>query len=326
MTDFRTDVRVTYSVYPITLKTPVLTAGSCFADAIGHRLDINKFKVLTNPFGVIYNPHSIHKAIRYAIQNEPAADHLFIQNNDVHLNYDFHSELSSLSKTDLMQRLTNTIGSVHYFLKDTSWILITYGTAWVYNRVDTGEIVANCHKMPASNFRKTLMTEDSIVKSFEQLFSDLKKYNPNVRVILTVSPVRHIKDTLELNSASKSALRIACHSIAQKFEGVEYFPAYEMMLDDLRDYRFYKSDLIHPTEVAEDYIWNKFAERYFDDSTKQFINDWTPLRSALNHKPFHPQSKQHQQFLHDTIRKLERLKTTVNVEHELDALKKQIAS
>jgi hypothetical protein len=326
MTDFRTDVRVTSSAYPITLKTPVLTAGSCFADGIGHRLDINKFRVLTNPFGVIYNPYSIHKAIRYAIHNEPAADHLFLQNNDVYLNYDFHSELSSLNKADLMQRLTNTIGSVHYFLKDTSWILITYGTAWVYNRVDTGEIVANCHKMPASNFRKTLMTEDSIVKSFEQLFNDLKKYNPNVRIILTVSPVRHIKDTLELNSASKSVLRVACHSIAQKFEDAEYFPAYEMMLDDLRDYRFYKSDLIHPTEVAEDYIWNKFAERYFDDSTKQFIKDWTPLRAALNHKPFHPQSKQHQQFLHDTIQKLERLKTTVNVEHELDSLKKQVAS
>jgi hypothetical protein len=325
MTDFRTDVRVSGSTAPIHLKTPIVTVGSCFAEAIGHRLEINKFNVLSNPFGVIYNPHSIHKVVRYAIHNEPATDHLFVQNNDVFLNYDFHSEFSSLIKQELVHRLNNTIGSVHYFLKDTSWILITYGTAWVYTRVDTGEIVANCHKMPAANFRKTLMPEDSIVKSFEQLYNELKNYNPNIRIILTVSPVRHLKDTLELNSVSKSVLRVACHSITQKFEDAEYFPAYEMMMDDLRDYRFYKSDLIHPTDVAEDYIWEKFAERYFDDNTKQFIKEWTSVLSALNHRAFHPHSKQHQQFLSETLKKLEQLKTKANVEREIDDLRKQIA-
>jgi hypothetical protein len=322
MIDFRTDVRITPSPYPITLKTPILTAGSCFADAIGQRLEQNKFHTLTNPLGVIYNPHSIHRALRYAIHNEPSAQHLYVQHQEVHLNYDFHSRFSSTKKTELVDQLTNTIGSVHYFLKDSGWILITYGTAWVYNRVDTGEVVANCHKMPANLFRKNLMSEDAIVKSFETFYNELKSYNPNVRIILTVSPVRHTKDTLELNSVSKSVLRVACHSITQKFEDAEYFPAYEMMMDDLRDYRFYKSDLIHPTEVAEDYIWEKFAERYFDAATKNFITEWQSVKQALQHKPFHPQSQHHQQFLKETLKKLERFKSTVDVGPEIEAVKK----
>ena len=325
MTDFRTNVSIAPSPYPVALKTAIITAGSCFADAIGQRLDQNKFKVLVNPYGVIYNPFSIHKTFRYAIHNEPAADHLFIENNDVFLNYDFHSEFSSLKKSELVQRLNNTIGSIHYFLKDASWILITYGTAWVYNRVDTGEIVANCHKMPASLFRKNLMTEDAIVKSFETFYNDVKTYNQNIRIILTVSPVRHLKDTFEGNSVSKSVLRVACHTITQKFEDAEYFPAYEMMMDDLRDYRFYKSDMIHPTELAEDYIWEKFADRYFDPQTKQFIGEWSSIRSALNHKPFHPQSKQHQQFLSETLKKLERLQSAINVSAEIEQLKQQMS-
>jgi hypothetical protein len=324
MIDFRTDVRITPSSYPITLKTPILTAGSCFADAIGQRLEQNKFHTLTNPLGVIYNPHSIHRTLRYAIHNELAAQHLYVQYQDVHLNYDFHSRFSSTKKRQLVDQLTNTIGSVHYFLKDTRWILITYGTAWVYNRVDTGEVVANCHKMPANLFRKNLMSEESVLRSFETFYNDLKSYNPNVRIILTVSPVRHTKDTLELNSVGKSVLRVACHSITQKFEDAEYFPAYEMMMDDLRDYRFYKSDLIHPTEVAEDYIWEKFAERYFDVATKNFITEWQSVRQALQHKPFHPQSEQHQQFLKETLKKLEHLKSRVNVEKEIAAIQKQL--
>ena len=324
MTSFRTDVSVTPSRHPVQLKSGIVTVGSCFADAIGARLQENKFQVQVNPFGVVYNPHSIHKALRYTIHNEPVAEHHYLQSNDVFLNYDFHSEFSALQRKELVDRLNNTIGSVHYFLKDARWIFITYGTAWVYNRVDTGEVVANCHKMPSNLFRKTLMTEDVIIKSFEALYNEVKSFNSEIKIILTVSPVRHIKDTLELNSVSKSVLRVACYSITQKFDDTEYFPAFEMMMDDLRDYRFYKSDLLHPTEVAEDYIWEKFSERYFDKETRGTMKEWNAIQSAVRHKPFHPASAQHQQFLKDTLKKLERIQTKLNVDAEINEVKQQI--
>jgi hypothetical protein len=324
MRTFRTDVSVRPSKHSVQLKSGIITAGSCFADAIGNRLHENKFLVQVNPFGVIYNPHSIHKAFRYAIHNEPAADHHYLQNKDVYLNYDFHSEFSSLQKNELIQRLNNTIGTIHYFLRDARWIFLTYGTAWVYNRADTGEVVANCHKMPSSLFRKTLMTEESIVQSFEAFYNEVKNFNPGVKIILTVSPVRHIKDTLELNSVSKSVLRVACHSITQKFDDTEYFPAFEMMVDDLRDYRFYKSDLLHPTELAEDYIWGKFSERYFDKETRDTIQEWNSIRSAIRHKPFHPASAAHQQFLRETLKRMEELKPKIDVEEEMTRMKAQL--
>ena len=324
MTDFRTDVRVSVSPFSINLQSKILTAGSCFADAVGLRMVNSKFNSLSNPFGVIYNPHSIHKVLRYAVHNQPLPEHTYLKNGDVHVNYDFHSELSALNSGELTYRIINMIGAVHYFLRDTNWLLLTYGTAWAYERNDTGEIVANCHKIPATNFKKSLLDEQKITDSFETVYNDLKRLNPDLRIILTVSPVRHIKDTLELNSVSKAVLRVACHTITRKFKDTEYFPAYEMMIDDLRDYRFYKSDMLHPTTEAEDYIWKKFAERYFDDDTRKFIAQWESIAAALAHKPFHPSSSAHQQFLKDVLKKLEGLKGKVNIDKEIETVKAQI--
>jgi hypothetical protein len=323
MNNFRTDVRIIRSLSQIRLKNPILTAGSCFADAIGARLDRYKFQVLTNPFGIIYNPVSIHKSLLYAIANEPPPDHSYLHHQGVYLNYDFHSVISALNKYDLSEKLLNRLGSVHYFLKHASRIQITYGTAWVYQRKDTGETVANCHKMPSQSFEKRLLSEKEITGSFQEFYERVRKFNPSIKFILTVSPVRHIKDTLELNSVSKAVLRAACHSLSAT-DDVEYFPAFEIMMDDLRDYRFYKSDMLHPTEVAEDYIWEKFGEKYFDDETKAFLRKWDEILSAIQHRPFHPSSPAHQGFLKDTLRKLEDLKVSVDVEEEIRMINSQI--
>jgi hypothetical protein len=324
MNSFRTDVSINPSSRNIGLNTPILTVGSCFADAIGLRLKNNKFKTLVNPFGVLYNPISIHKALRYAIHQEPPGDHTYLNSNELNLNYDFHSGFAHPEKNVLLSQVQNVIGSSHFFLKDAKWILITYGTAWVYSRVDTGEIVANCHKIPASAFTKLLLTGNEILESFKTFYDSLLTFNPGVRIILTVSPVRHLKDTLELNSVSKSVIRLACHQIAEKFPAVEYFPAYEIMMDDLRDYRFYKSDMLHPTEDAEDYIWQKFSGRYFDEQTKDFLKQWQSIRLALTHKPFHPASSAHQQFLKETLKKIEALKNVINVSEEEASIKAQL--
>src|SRR6185369_3638007 len=166
-----------------------------------------------------------------------------------------------------------------------------------YRLKTSNEIVANCHKVPSINFTKSLLTETEIIESFQGFYAKLKSINPDCKIILTISPVRHLKDTLELNSVSKSMLRLSCHSIGNKFSDVEYFPAYEILLDDLRDYRFYKTDRLHPTEEAVEYIWEKFVSAYFDASSKEFIKEWKEIRKDLQHKAFHSQSENHQKFL-----------------------------
>ncbi|MEX2233615.1 MAG: GSCFA domain-containing protein [Cyclobacteriaceae bacterium] len=324
MKEFRTELKVQPSQASIHLKSSALTQGSCFADAIGNRLNTYKIKTLVNPFGVIYNPESIHKVLIYSIFNEPLPENTYLHSREVFLNYNFHSEFSALTKDELMSRLMNTIGSAHYFLKDTDWLLLTYGTAWVYHRKETGEIVANCHKLPSAMFAKSLMTTDAIVSSFKTVYDHLKKFNPQIKIILTVSPVRHLKDTLELNSVSKSILRVACDNISNQYEDAEYFPAYEMMLDDLRDYRFYKQDMLHPTAEAGDYISEKFMERYFSPELKDFVQKWKDILMAMRHKAFHAKTAAHQQFLQDTLAKLDELKKIVNVEEEVAFVKQQL--
>lgn len=324
MKEFRTELKVIPSKEQIHLKNGVITQGSCFADAIGSRMANFKLPALVNPFGVIYNPDSIHKVLSYSIFNEPVPEHTFLRHQEVFLNYNFHSEFSALRKEDLFARIVNTIGSTHYFLKDADWMVLTYGTAWVYKRNETGEIVANCHKLPSAAFTKSLLSSAEIFSSFRTFYGQLKVLNPRIRIILTVSPVRHVKDTLELNSLSKSILRVACHHIAAQCEDVQYFPAYELMVDDLRDYRFYKADMLHPTTVAEDYIWEKFMERYFSPTLNEFVKKWKMISAALTHRPFHAQTASHQQFLKETLHKLEEFREIADVENEITLIKQQL--
>jgi hypothetical protein len=324
MNHFRTIVRTHPSNHKIGLINGVFTIGSCFADAIGSRLHQSKFKVAVNPFGTTYNPLSIHKAIRYAFDNQNPPPESYLVRDDIHLNYGFHSNFSSMEKSALEASIREAIQSSHDFLKSAERILITYGTAWVYADKSSEGVVNNCHKMPATSFTKRLLSEQEIVASFNSLYADAKRFNPELKFILTLSPVRHIKDTLELNSVSKAVLRSACHTISSNFSDAEYFPAYEIMMDDLRDYRFYKSDMLHPTEEAEDYIWESFQTSYFDSATRKLIDEWSLIRVSLQHKPFHPQSRSHQKFLKDLVRKLEALSSNINVEREIAAVKSKI--
>jgi hypothetical protein len=324
MNTFRTQLNAGVSKHTLSLDHHILTLGSCFADSIGTRLTNYKIQTLPNPFGIVYNPEAIHKTIRYAVFNESAPEHTYLQQNDIHLNYDFHSGLSAMNRKDLEQKLNNITGTVHHFLKNANYLLITYGTSWAYERSDTGEVVANCHKQPSSFFRKSLLTQKKILESFESAYKVLKTFNPAIRIILTVSPVRHIKDTLELNSVSKSILRVACHSIQEQYTDVEYFPAYEILLDDLRDYRFYKSDMIHPSEEAEEYIWEQFTSRYFSMDLKNFASTWKSIRQAITHKPFHAESSAHQYFLRETLKRLEELQDMVDVKSEIQKVKESL--
>lgn len=324
MDPFRTVIEANVSKHALTLQDRVITTGSCFSDAIGNKLSTHKVHTMVNPFGAVYNPHSIHKALRYALLNEMPSQNTFLQHHDLHLNYDFHSALSSLSEAGLVSMLRDAIGNVHRFLKDASFLIITYGTAWIYTHTQTGEIVANCHKTPSKNFTRSLLTQKKIIESFGELYDTLKSFNTSVKIVLTISPVRHIKDTLQGNSVSKSILRASCHTLTEIYPEVEYFPAFEVMMDDLRDYRFYKPDKIHPSEEAEEYIWDRFKERYLSSETIKFFSKWKNILMALQHKPFHPASSDHQHFLRATLQKLEELKPVVNVENEINMVRQRL--
>jgi hypothetical protein len=323
MSEFRTTISLQPSTVKITLNDRILTFGSCFSDAIGARLQQNKFRALVNPFGTIYNPEALHRLISSALTSRPPGTFPHVQNQDIWLNYDFHSEFSALTETELSARIQSAVVLTGDWLRQSDHIILTYGTAWAYVLRETGAIVSNCHKMPSNLFERRLQSVDEITDSFRLLYGQLKKLRPTVKWILTVSPVRHTKDTLPLNAVSKSILRLACHRLSTELENVEYFPAYEIMLDDLRDYRFYKKDMIHPTEQAEDYIWNAFSV-YFTTDTQEFIRKWADIRRGIEHKPFQPQSSGHKNFLIQLLKKVEALKEIVPVEEEILEIKRSL--
>ncbi len=226
MKNFRTELNLSASKARIRLTDSILTIGSCFSDAIGSQLLLNKLKVSVNPFGTIYNPFSIHKVIHHTISGSRISENSFAQRQDSVLHYDFHSRFSAASEEDLKRTLHSALADTHNFLRNSKWMIITYGTAWVYELKETNSIVANCHKVPQGLFNKFLLTQKKILDSFETMYLDLKALNPDLQIIITVSPVRHLKDTLELNSVSKSILRIACHTMAQQHPDVQYYPSY----------------------------------------------------------------------------------------------------
>jgi len=324
--DFRTELSISPGAPRINHSTRILTLGSCFANVMGDKLYSNKFSVSINPFGVLFNPISIFKLMEASAKRENLFLDSLVENNGIWYNYDLHSDLSAPSKQTLQNKISHTLSAVSDYIQSADIITLTFGTAFVYKLAQTGKVVANCHKVPASNFKKELLDNHNIANEFAAVYTLLLKINPQVKVILTVSPVRHIKGGLEQNSLSKSILRNACHTIQEKFPEVAYFPSYEIMMDDLRDYRFYKEDMIHPTEVAENYIWGKFTEKYLEPNSQSLIKEWQAIRKAIEHKPFHPESSAHQKFIKETIGKLEKLSTVLNVQEEIKELKERIIS
>jgi len=319
---FRTEITCP-SAHPIGLKDRILTTGSCFADQFGHWLKNNKFEVLVNPFGTNYNPISIHQALMDSMTMH-VDEQLFIEQQHVWHHFNYHSQWSSPYKQELNNSIQKVLQEVNAYIKKMDVLMITYGTAWVYQLKNQGSLVANCHKVSSREFDKRLLSVEEITASFDLLFTAIKNMCPDVRIIITVSPVRHLKDTLTLNSVSKATLRLAAHLISNRYEQVEYFPSYEIMMDDLRDYRFYDRDKIHPTEEALDYISHKFSDQYFKPELKAFIEKWHGIRQSMEHRAYHPHSSAHQHFLKDLIHKLEGVKEVVSVEEEIKIIQAQI--
>ncbi len=315
--EFRTSFSTPLSNHKIDYKTNILSIGSCFAQHMGSKLDQHKFNILNNPFGTLFHPLAIQQLLTSPAINQ----NLFVENEGIFRHFNYHSELSASSQTELQEILSEKHEEVNNFIQKADTIIITLGTAFVYQHLETNEIVANCHKVPQRNFEKKLLSVEEIINSFME---KREFWNQFKKIIITVSPVRHIKDSIPLNNVSKSTLHLACHQLCEQFHNMEYFPAYELMNDDLRDYRFYKEDMIHPNEVAQNYIWEKFQETYFEPKTIQQVSEIQKILQAVAHRPFNQESEAHQKFLKKTLEKMEKQATSFNFSQEIEQIKQQI--
>jgi GSCFA family len=259
-----------------------LSIGSCFADEIGKNLKNAGFDISVNPFGVIFNPVSILQLIQNALDGE-LRESLFLERDLKHFHYGYHSSVFGSSKEDIKEKIEGIQYNVQRKLLEGDRLFLTLGTAWAWRLSNEQAIVANCHKMPSNLFKKELINLDRLEEFSQKLFSRLFEQNPKLKVMLSVSPIRHTKEGLHENNLSKSVLHLFENNLVNTFEQIEYFPAYELVVDELRDYRFYKEDLVHPTDQAVDYVINQFQKSFFNEQTQQRFSLNAQLRKAEGH-------------------------------------------
>lgn len=277
-------------------KNKLLLLGSCFAENIGKMLDFYKFQSVTNPFGIIFNPIALERLIEDAVLDKTYTEEDVFELDGIWKSYVAHSDLNALSRLGAVIHLQESQQLLRHQLRASSHLFITLGTAWVYRHLQRDEIVANCHKVPQKEFSKELLSVDEVTESLLKMITLIKALNPSVHITYTVSPVRHSKDGFIENTRSKSHLISAVHQVVDN-EYTHYFPAYELMMDELRDYRFYASDMLHPSEQAVDYIWEKFVEVYAFAKAQTTMKEVRIVQQGLSHKTFNEDSEQHRLFL-----------------------------
>jgi hypothetical protein len=295
---FRTQIPISKNEFPIDYTSKVLSFGSCFAENMSDKLGYFKFQNTVNPFGIIFNPVSIEKLIQRSIEKEYFTEKDIFFHNDLWHCYDVHSELSNPNKEEFLKELNRSIVQSFNLLNQATHFIITLGTSWVYRNIESNEIVANCHKVPQKEFTKELLSIEIIEQSLQNIISLVHAVSPNCNFIFTVSPVRHIKDGFIENTLSKSHLISAIHKIIYcQLSIVNYFPSYEIMMDELRDYRFYAEDMLHPNQVAIDYIWKRFSENYITNDSQKVMEEVDSIQKSLLHRSFNPESESHLKFL-----------------------------
>ncbi len=296
-------------------QSQLLLLGSCFANNIGDTLEYFKFQRLQNPFGVLFHPFAIENLISKSIKSVAYTENdIFFLNERWHC-FDAHSDLSNTSKEKILDNLNNGLKRTNDLIAKATHIIITLGTAWGYRNMDMDRIVANCHKMPQHAFSKELVSKDAILKSLKNTVDLITSLNKNVQFIFTVSPVRHLKDGFVENQRSKAYLIAATHQLLDDaiFVGkahLAYFEGYELMMDELRDYRFYKTDMVHPNELAIEYIWEKFTKVWISPKAHPIMEKVATIQKGLQHRPFDEHSEQHQQFLKSLEEKITYLQET----------------
>ena len=281
----------------IDYQSKLLLLGSCFSKHIGDQLSYFKFQVVQNPLGILFHPKAIERLITSAISKKEYGEKDIFMHNERWHSFDAHSELSALSKNNVLSNLNLAIEKTGNQLVQATHLIITLGTAWVYRHIESDRIVANCHKVPNKHFLKELLSVDAITESLSAIIALVSNINPKVTIIFTVSPVRHLKEGVVENLRSKSHLITGLHRVIDAEDRVFYFPSYELMMDELRDYRFYAGDMIHPNETAIQYIWNTFERVWISKLELAIMSQVDAVQKRLNHTPFHPKSEEHRLFL-----------------------------
>ncbi|MBP1616986.1 MAG: hypothetical protein H6Q14_813 [Bacteroidetes bacterium] len=303
--DFRTQIEIPQSHLRIHHKQHNMLLGSCFAENMGKYLLENKFDVEINPFGIVYNPLSAVKILNLLIDNYQFSERDILHDKGLYFTLMHHSEFSETNMEIYLDKIQSSARRSLLLLRNMDNLLVTFGTAYVYSWKETGQIVNNCHKLPASMFERTKLSVSEILKEWSELISHFLAIRPEMNFLFTVSPIRHWKDGAHENQLSKSILLLAIDELQRLFpSNVFYFPSYELILDELRDYRFYAEDMIHPNHTAIEYCCGKFSETYFDNETHAIIARWKPLFRAICHRPFRIESDEHQNFLKKLLDKL----------------------
>ncbi|UPT71540.1 MAG: GSCFA domain-containing protein [Flavobacterium sp. JAD_PAG50586_2] len=300
--NFTTKIPIEKSKTPISYDSRIVSLGSCFAENMGEKFSFFKFQNFVNPFGIIFNPVSIEKLLLRIVRNQKFTEDDIFFHNDLWHCFDVHSELSNPDKVELLTSLNGLLESTHNQITKSTHIIITYGTSWVYRNKTSGNIVANCHKVTQNQFDKEILPVETIQKSIKETIDLIRKINPHCCLLFTISPVRHIKDGIVENQLSKAHLITAVHSLSQP-----YFPSYEIVMDELRDYRFYAEDMLHPSQTAIDYIWERFSESHISEAHHSVIQEVGSIQKAMAHRPFNADSDAHQKFLLNLKGKIEKL-------------------
>ena len=312
----QTHIPLTKQENQIDYNSKVLLLGSCFVENIGEKLEHYKFQSLQNSFGILFHPIAIEKLVSRAIQNNLFKEEDVYFHNELWYCFEVHSSVFNSEKELLLQLLNRKLLELREYILSASHIIITYGTAWIYRFIETNSIVANCNKIPQKQFSKELLSVEEITVSIRNTISLIKDTNPKVNFIITISPVRHLKDGFVENNRSKAHLITAIHDMLSvknsQSKNEKYFPSFEIMMDELRDYRFYKEDMIHPNKTAISIIWKAFNEVWIADDTKQLQKEIGIIQTGLAHKPFHPESKAHQKFLKNLNLKIKSLQNKIS--------------
>jgi hypothetical protein len=330
--DFRLELNIKPFQEKINIRQSVMLVGSCFTDHMGSRLRQHKFKVLENPNGIVFNPVSIANAIDSYISNRTyQADDLFFF-NELWTSWDHHSQFSHPDQQICLQQINDAVTEANAFLQKADWLVITLGSSFIYELKDetwggiAGDVAANCHKVPAQHFIHRLPAYAEVEAAMLRIVHSLQVFNPRLKIICTISPVRHFREGLVENNRSKALLHTAVHQLMQQFDHVVYFPAYELVIDDLRDYRFYAEDMVHPNHQATQYVWEKFSEAAIDAESRDLMKQLLSIYHAKNHRPLHAGSAQHQQFLQTMfgrVSQIARQYSFLDMHSELDYFSRQ---
>jgi len=282
--------------FKISYKDKILFIGSCFSEEIGNKLSELKFDVVQNPNGILYDPLSITEAIFSYIENPVFEEERLFELNGLWHSWNHHSVFSGANKKEVLDKINASRSTAHSFLKNAEFLIITLGTAFHYQLKNNKQNVANCHKAPSDFFKKSLLPVEEIKPEMLRTITALQLFNPSIKIIFTISPVKHVRDGVIENNRSKAKLIEVAHAMTEQKENVFYFPSYELVTDILRDYRFYKDDLVHPNEIAINFVFEKFCHSFFDDTSKKISEDVKKILAAVNHIPFLKESEAHHKF------------------------------